>query len=64
MLDVTVVKQSILGIDYIITTIFKDGKVVKCTHESIGDINVVRQTDIYTMLKTISEKKLNLLKTI
>jgi hypothetical protein len=64
MYQATVNKESKLGIDYLVTTIYKDGVVLKCTYEQIKAINVLEQTNNYTLMKSIAEQKLNHLKNI
>ncbi len=60
----TVEKTSRLGIDYKVTTIYKDSKVVKCTYEAVSDINKLQEQSHFSMLKNLAEQNLAFLNTI
>ncbi len=64
MYSVTVENQSRLGIDYLVTTYFKDGKVVRCSYEIVEGINKQKQINELMLLKSLAEQKLNLLQKI
>jgi hypothetical protein len=53
--------ESKLGKDYLVTEIYKDGVMVKCTYELVENVKVLEQKNIFEFLKKLAEQKLNVL---
>jgi hypothetical protein len=63
MYTCTVKKESLFSVDYIVTTIFKDGVVEKCTYEEVSKINKLQSQNHFILMKSMAEQKLQLLNT-
>lgn len=64
MYSSTVSNISVLGIDYLETTIFFDGVIISRINEPLDKIEKFKQQQIFTFLKSFADNKLSALNNI